>query len=259
MKTRHNSSRLANKSTPTTATSATTTTYHVKKETSTSATKVNFPLKHPPTTTTTAAVALKKQKADRQAQQKHSRRDPKVRGIHTDAIRFDYAPTSAATCQGCQKVITKGELRWGLKYGGNPIAEEHVIPLYGTHPMYMSFHRGCGFGFARYSALEKANPTWLATRTCHLCQTTPTRGTTDLRLRLGGQRRTDKKVTFHAGFHLECVRNAFIKECTRQQLSTKLVPCIGDEKICHGTQGGVQWEDLTEVERKHIAQVFANK
>jgi hypothetical protein len=75
-----------------------------------------------------------------------ARRDPGARGRHADALVSGVAPTRAASC-ACGRAITQGAPCWGLEYAGGPLAEEQVVPLYGSHPMWHWFHRDCGFAF----------------------------------------------------------------------------------------------------------------
>jgi hypothetical protein len=50
-----------------------------------------------------------------------TRLDPKLRGIHADAIQVNRAaPTSASTCVDCGHKIKAHSPRWGIKYAGNP-------------------------------------------------------------------------------------------------------------------------------------------
>ena len=135
-----------------------------------------------------------------------ARRDPKSRGVHKDALTLEVAKSGRATCGTCNQLIAQGSLRWGLKYAGNPLPEEEVVPLYGSHPMYMWFHEGCGFSLSRHSQLQSAHPHWDAALTCHLCGKKEN-DSGDLRLRCGG-RVKGKKVMFH-NFHVACALCCF--------------------------------------------------
>ena len=172
------------------------------------------------------------------------RRDPSSRGIHTDALRFEKAKSGRATCGSCYKVIAKNALRWGLKYAGNPLPEETVIPLYGTQPMYMWFHESCGFSLSRHSLLRSRHPEWHAAQTCHLCGEKED-GHGDIRLRCGAKVR-GKKVMFH-NFHVSCALRCF----------------DGSE---HGRPASLEWDkidksevDVDQEEEKTLEQLFMHE
>mmetsp|Transcript_13282 Transcript_13282/g.15137 ORF Transcript_13282/g.15137 Transcript_13282/m.15137 type:complete len:210 (+) Transcript_13282:315-944(+) len=143
------------------------------------------------------------------------RRDPEKRGIHPDAVCIERARSNRSKCNACWKKIEKDEVRWGLKYAGNPIIGEEVIPLYGSHPMYLYFHAHCGFAFDRLSLLQEEHQTWFAAQTCHLCGKIEEDGSKsfDIRLRCGGGRlrypaKSEEKILFHR-FHVKCVQTVF--------------------------------------------------
>jgi len=163
--------------------------------------------------------------------------DPKSRGIHPDAIRVGVAPTSRATCVDCGKKIIENTARSGIKYAGNPI--DGVIPLYGSHPMVMWCHPGCGLAFSRLQDLKSE-----AARTCHLCQDTPD-DKQQLRLRCGGGMK-GKKILHHS-FHIACVSKIIVQaeNLSKEQKQEILVKV---ESI--GNKHGLSWRDLTEDEKE---------
>jgi hypothetical protein len=122
--------------------------------------------------------------------------DPAVRGIHRDAILSERSMSGRATCVDCSQLIPKGVWRWGVQYAGNPVSEP-VLPLYGSHLMYLWLHAG-GCGLSYYVLTEDDCP---ALRTCHACEDTAG-GVGELRLFCGG-RPKEKKMRGHP-FHIKC-------------------------------------------------------
>jgi hypothetical protein len=179
-----------------------------------------------------------------------TRRDPSARGRHADALVSCAAPTSRSTCCACGRGIAQGAPRWGLKYAGGPLTQEHVVPLYGTHPMWSWFHHECGFAFERRSELLSRNPEWRAAATCHLCGTDCDRDPEELRVRCGGKapaRRGDKVV--HHAFHVACARVALGEEALpRARL-------VGAQPI----YGGLGWTQLTSAEQQLVLRALGEK
>jgi hypothetical protein len=153
------------------------------------------------------------------------RLNPALRGIHPDAIQVGIAPTSASTCVDCGRPIHKGEVRWGIKYGGNPLPVP-VVPLYGHMPMIMWCHgpsstpaaKGgfCGLAYVRIQD-QHSDPTseaWIcdASRTCHICSDSPddTSSNNNLRVLCGGSIGERGKIREHA-FHIQCWKSCLIK------------------------------------------------
>jgi hypothetical protein len=142
------------------------------------------------------------------------------------------APTSASTCVDCGRPIHKGEMRWGIKYGGNPLPLP-VVPLYGHMPMVMWCHgpsllsasaststpaKGgfCGLAFVRIQD-QHADPNseaWIcdASRTCHICSDAPddTIDSSNLRVLCGGSIGERGKIREHA-FHIQCWKACLVK------------------------------------------------
>lgn len=170
--------------------------------------------------------------------------DPRVRGIHRDAIMAEaHSPSSRATCVDCKKRIQKGAPRWGIKYAGNPLSIP-VIPLYGSHPMYMWCHAKCGVAFQRMEpAMHEA---W---KTCHACEDCPPEQGL-LRLLCGGLPK-DRKIQHHA-FHIRCwlgAINAVDDEAAKTQLM------VSPSDICNNKHG-LSWEDLTPEERTTVGKIW---
>jgi hypothetical protein len=176
-------------------------------------------------------------------QQVDDRCDPRVRGIHRDAIRAEaHTPSSHATCVDCKKRIQKGAPRWGIKYAGNPLAIP-VIPLYGCHPMYMWCHAKCGLAFQRMEPDMHE-----ASKTCHACQDCPSKE--GLRLLCGGLSK-GKKIQQHA-FHIQCwlgAMNDVDDEAAKAQLM------VSPSDICTNKRG-LSWEDLTPEEQATGEQIW---
>jgi hypothetical protein len=179
-----------------------------------------------------------------------TRRDPSARGRHADALRSGAAPTSRSTCCACGRGIAQSALRWGLKYAGGPLAQEHVVPLYGTHPMWHWFHHECGFAFERRSELLSRNPEWRAAATCHLCGMDCDRDLEELRVRCGGKapaRRGDKVV--HHAFHVACARVAL------GEAALPRARLVGAQP----TYGGLGWAQLTSAEQQLVLRALDEK
>jgi len=183
------------------------------------------------------------------------RLDPKLRGIHEDAITAGVAPSSRAVCVSCSRAIQRGEPRWGIKYAGNPLGSEPVLPLYGTHPMYMWCHAGgCGLAFVRLPPDDAAASG--AARTCHLCSDAPDDGVVDggVRLLCGGPSGAQNKVRQHA-FHVGCWRAAILRseELDEAQKRTILIDC---REIGGQCRNGLSYDDLTESEQQLVRRLF---
>jgi hypothetical protein len=179
-----------------------------------------------------------------------TRRDPAARGRHADALASCAAPTSRSTCCACGRGIVQGAPRWGLKYAGGPLAQEHVVPLYGTHPMWHWFHQECGFAFERRSELLSRNPEWRAAATCHICGTDCDRDPEELRVRCGGKapaRRCDKVV--HHAFHVACARVALGEGALPRSRLVGAQP----------TYGGMGWTQLTSAEQQLVLRALCEK
>ena len=152
-----------------------------------------------------------------------ARLDPSERGIHEDAIQAGRAPTSASTCIACRKSIQRGSPRWGIKYAGNPLPQEAVIPLYGSHPMAMWCHAGkCGLELVRITPPQMMDTP--ATATCHACQDQPSSG---IRMLCGGPNK-GRKIQSHA-FHVACwIRSIQEASKTDIECQTVLLSALGD-------------------------------
>lgn len=174
------------------------------------------------------------------------RLDPKLRGIHKDAIHAERATSSRAECVDCARLIGKDEPRWGVRYAGNPLSMP-VIPLYGTFPikMYMWCHAGCGLSFIR---LTKEMPE--AARVCHYCSDTP--DDSGLRLLCGGKPK-GTKIRQHA-FHVRCWKDAI--EASGLDEEAKKAILIDPTKI-RKRNGGIGWGDLTDVEKDFVLSRLA--
>lgn len=190
-------------------------------------------------------------RADKRARVVSDRLDPRKRGIHKDGVKAERAPTGRSKCVDCGKVIPKGALRWGIKYAGNPLSEP-VIPLYGSHPMYMWCHAGgCGLSYCRIDNSSSTTLSSEASRTCHLCCTEPDEQDKGLRLLCGGGLKGTKVL--HHAFHLQCWRDCveMIKDPHRSEL------LVSPSAIERKGGRGVGWKDLTAEEKTIATQALA--
>jgi hypothetical protein len=177
-----------------------------------------------------AVVALPHAKLATLSDVVRDRLNPTLRGVHEDAIQVGIAPTSASTCVDCGRPIHKGEMRWGIKYGGNPLPLP-VVPLYGHMPMVMWCHgpsssstlaKGgfCGLALVRIQDhhSDSTSEAWVcdASRTCHICSDAPDDDTSSsidgnhLRVLCGGSIGERGKIREHA-FHIQCWKSCLIK------------------------------------------------
>ena len=197
-------------------------------------------------TTLAAATSTKKPKVLSSIQQ--DRLNPRLRGIHPDAIQANISPSSRAACVDCGKPIPQGAPRWGIKYGGNPLALG-VIPLYGTHPMVMYCHAGgCGLSYTR---LGNKNDLCEAARTCHYCSDAPDETEPPVKLLCGGGPNEQHKIRQHA-FHIKCWRDAILKSDLSDEDKKKIV--IDFKEI--GKRSSLGWKDLTETEHAYVRDCF---
>jgi hypothetical protein len=146
----------------------------------------------------------------------------------------------------CNKTIDKGQVRWGIKYGGNLLAQP-VLPLYGTHPMVMWCHAGgCGLAFVRLSSEMPQ-----AARTCHACSDVPDES--GVRLLCGGDQQNNK-VRQHA-FHISCWRRAILESNITDTEKNK---CLNIEVETIGIKRrlGLSFADLTDSEKAIVRQEF---
>ena len=177
--------------------------------------------------------------------QDDDRCDPRFRGIHRDAIRAEaHSPSSRATCIDCNQLIPKDAPRWGIKYAGNSLSIP-VIPLYGSHPMYMWCHAKCGLAFQRMRPEMPA-----ASKTCHACQ--DCEGEEGVRLLCGGLPK-GKKIQQHA-FHIQCwvrAMDAVNDDAAKAQLM------VSPSDI-RNNRLGLSWDDLTEEEQANVEQIWNN-
>ena len=195
---------------------------------------------------TTLAAANKKPKVLSSIQQ--DRLNPKVRGIHPDAIQANISPSSRAACVDCGKSIPQGAPRWGIKYGGNPLALD-VIPLYGTHPMVMYCHAGgCGLSYVKLN-----NDLCDAARTCHYCSDAPDETEPPIKLLCGGSPNEQHKIRQHA-FHIQCWKDAILKSELSDDDKKKIL--IDFKQI--GKRRRLAWKDLTEPEQAFVSDCFKN-
>jgi hypothetical protein len=163
---------------------------------------------------------------------------PKLRGVHPNAVQAGIAPTSASTCVDCGRAIPKGQMRWGIRYGGNPLPLP-VVPLYGHMPMVMWCHGPtssstntttstkattggafCGVALVRLEEKhsDPASEGWLcaAARTCHVCSDGPDAAKdsatcgSNLRVLCGGRMGERGKLREHA-FHIQCWKDCLVK------------------------------------------------
>lgn len=193
-------------------------------------------------------IAAKKGKSTRAKKKEgtsvEDRCDPASRGVHHDALQFGTAPTSGATCVDCGKIITKGSVRWGVKYAGNPLPVP-VIPLYGSHPMVMWCHANCGLTYCKLLP----DSACVAATTCHLCQDKPDLKKDDgLRLLCGGSNK-GRKIRAHA-FHLSCWRQAVLRcenGSVREAILKQPISNIGN-----GNGRGLGWDDLLAEQQKTV-------
>ena len=170
------------------------------------------------------------------------RANPKVRGIHPDAVQAAISPSSRSECVDCGRLIPKGSARWGIKYTGNPLLGVPVVPLYGSHPMVMWCHPECGLKYQRQSNIDEND----ASRTCHLCSDTPeldSDGQQNIVKFLCGGQAKGKKIRSHA-FHIGCWKNA-IRSST---LTDHAKSCILDIDLAD-IKG---WDDLSDIERNVV-------
>jgi len=176
-----------------------------------------------------------------------SRCNPKQRGIHPNAIQAGRAPTSAASCVDCGKTILKGDPRWGIQYAGNPLPSEPVLPLYGSHPMYLWNHAHCGLAYTVLTSEQGE-----ATRTCHACEDVPS-APGSLRLLCGGSAKGNK-IRHHA-FHIACWKRAM--QAAPDDDSRKAL-LVGPDQIGISSERGLSWKDLS-VEQKELARKEFNQ
>lgn len=192
----------------------------------------------------TTTSANKKPKTLSSIQQ--DRLNPKLRGIHPDAIQANLAPSSRAACVDCGKSIAQSAPRWGIKYGGNPLAVD-VIPLYGTHPMVMYLHAGgCGLSFVRLES-----DLCEAARTCHYCSDEPDETEPPVKLLCGGAPNQQHKIRQHA-FHIRCWREAIIKSDLDEDAKKTILIDYRDI----GKKRGLAWKDLTKEEQSYVRDCF---
>jgi hypothetical protein len=146
-----------------------------------------------------------------------------------------------------QSEILKDTPHWGIKYAGNPLPIP-VIPLYGSHPMYLWCHSGgCGLAFIRMVENDDK-----AAQTCHACQDTPSTG---LRLLCGGAPNAQNKIRQHA-FHMKCWLRA-MNHVTDKNARKRLVISpreIGNKTSSH--DGTLSWNDLTEDEQSMVQETW---
>ncbi|GKY97438.1 hypothetical protein MPSEU_000702300 [Mayamaea pseudoterrestris] len=196
---------------------------------------------------TTLAPTEKKQKQLSSIQLE--RLDPTLRNIHPDAIQANLAPSSRATCVDCGKTIPQGAPRWGIKYGGNPLALP-VIPLYGSHPMVMYCHAGgCGLSYVRVSEQSHLCE---AAKTCHYCSNAPDEAL--VKLLCGGRPNQQHKIRQHA-FHIRCWKDAIEKSPLNDEDKKQILIDYKEIK----KQKGVSWEDLTLAEQAYVADCFGDR
>ena len=190
-------------------------------------------------------VKEKAEKRGRLSSVQEERLDSKLRGIHPDAIQANIAPSSRATCVDCGKPIAQGSPRWGIKYGGNPLALP-VIPLYGQNPMVMYCHAGCGLSYARANSENCA-----AVRTCHYCTDAPDEEESIIKLLCGGNPNRLGKIQQHA-FHISCWRDAITKSGLSDGDKRKILISCKDI----GKRRGLSWGDLKEAEQAYVMNCY---
>jgi hypothetical protein len=184
------------------------------------------------------------QTADRdkkRSKQQEDRLIPSARGIHKDAIQAGRAPTSTSSCVDCGKKIPAKSPRWGLKFAGSPLSEP-IIPLYGSKPMTMWCHAGCG----HLAFVELTEDMTAAARTCHACQDEPE--ASGLRLVCGGSKK-GTKVRQHA-FHIGCWKKAIVEGSPDEECKTALLAWTPESvgKQRHG----LSWDDLTDEQKNQV-------
>ena len=186
-------------------------------------------------------VLSKQSKHAKTLEDNFDRQDPKIRGIHHDAIQVGTAPTGASACVACKKKIEKNSVRWGVKYAGNPLPIP-VVPLYGSHPMVMWCHKSCGLAYVRFSDL----PAISSARTCHACQNEPDNDEEGIRILCGGSAK-QQKIQHHA-FHIPCVLKV---------LNWGMVP-QDIQCVSKSLKNALSWDDLTNDEKEKVKIEFLN-